>query len=102
MRALRSPSIVGRRLLIPLALWFSRDSGCALPLLALDKSEVQLVVTLRPVAELYTVIEPRALAEGYGERGSPLRDYAALGLHPFTMPPGERAAVPLLQRNCTS
>ena len=48
-----TPSISGRRLRVPLPLWFSRTSGSALPLVAMSAMPVQIEVDVRPWSELY-------------------------------------------------
>ena len=48
-----SPSIRGRRIYVPLPLWFSKSSGNALPLVALQGTPVQIEVDVRPWSELY-------------------------------------------------
>ena len=53
------PSIYGRTLLIPLHFWFCETVGQALPLVALQQSEVEIVVELRNANELFTVRDPR-------------------------------------------
>ena len=49
------PSIRSRKLYIPLNTWFSLDSRCAFPLLALQYNELTISVTLRPIQELFQV-----------------------------------------------
>ena len=49
------PSIRGRNLYIPLNSWFTIDSRCALPLVALQYNEVEISVTLRPIQDLFQV-----------------------------------------------
>jgi len=49
------PSIRGRNLYIPLNTWFSLNSRCAFPLVALQYSELEIRVTLRPIQELFQV-----------------------------------------------
>lgn len=50
-----SYKIMGRRIWIPLQLWFSRDSGLALPLIALQLHDVELYVRFRRLDDLYMV-----------------------------------------------
>lgn len=50
-----APSIPGRRLIIPLDFYFSKDAGLALPLIALQYHEVQVEIDLRKYPDLYTV-----------------------------------------------
>jgi hypothetical protein len=49
------PSIRGKTLYIPINTWFTLNSGCAFPLIALQYNELQISVTLRPIQELFTV-----------------------------------------------
>jgi len=49
------PSIRGRTLYIPLNLWFTLDSRCAFPLVALQYNELVVNVTLRPIQDLFQV-----------------------------------------------
>jgi hypothetical protein len=52
------PSIRGRELLIPINTWFTLNSGCAFPLIALQYNELYITVTLRPIQELFVVRDP--------------------------------------------
>jgi len=45
----------GKTLLIPLEFWFSQSPKVALPLIALQYTELTIRVTLRPIHELYTI-----------------------------------------------
>jgi hypothetical protein len=49
------PSIRGRQLFIPINTWFTLDSRCAFPLIALQYNELYINVTLRPIRELFQV-----------------------------------------------
>uniref|UniRef100_A0A6C0D245 Major capsid protein N-terminal domain-containing protein n=1 Tax=viral metagenome TaxID=1070528 RepID=A0A6C0D245_9ZZZZ len=49
------PSIRGRNLYIPINTWFTLNSGCAFPLIALQYNELNISVTLRPIQELFQV-----------------------------------------------
>jgi len=49
------PSFRSRKLYIPLNTWFTLDSRCAFPLIALQYNELTITVTLRPVQELFQV-----------------------------------------------
>jgi len=53
------PSIPAMDIKIPLPFWFHGKTGLALPLIALQYNEVYLDITLRPIYDLYTVIDPR-------------------------------------------
>ena len=49
------PSIRGRQLFIPINTWFTMDSRCAFPLVALQYNELHINVTIRPIRELFQV-----------------------------------------------
>lgn len=49
------PSIRGRTLYIPINSWFTLDSRCAFPLVALQYNELEITVTVRPIQELFQV-----------------------------------------------
>lgn len=49
------PSIMGRKLYIPIPFWFSNSSKIAFPLVALQYNELVVNLTLRPVYELYRI-----------------------------------------------
>jgi hypothetical protein len=49
------PSIRGRTLYIPINLWFTFNTECAFPLLALQYAELYLNITIRPIQELFQV-----------------------------------------------
>lgn len=57
MTTIPEPSIRSRQLVIPLHFWFAENPGLALPLAALQNSEVYINVTLRSIQDLYTVID---------------------------------------------
>lgn len=49
------PSIRGRQLYIPLNAWFCQSTYRAFPLIALQYAEMEIVVTLRKISELYRI-----------------------------------------------
>lgn len=49
------PSIRGRTLYIPINTWFSLDSRCAFPLVALQYNELEITVTMRSIQDLFQV-----------------------------------------------
>lgn len=61
------PSIVGRRLQVPLPFWFAESTFEALPLVSLQYHECEIQITLRPINELYTVLDNNGnqVAPGY-------------------------------------
>ena len=50
-----APSIRGRTLTIPLHFWFCESIGQALPLIALQHSEVQIIVDMKNLYQLFTI-----------------------------------------------
>jgi len=59
------PSIRGKKLYIPLNTWFTLDSRCAFPLLALQYNELQISITLRPIQELIVARDVFDLQNGF-------------------------------------
>jgi hypothetical protein len=55
---LNRPSIQGQTMYVPLPLWFSESATKALPLVALQYHECEIQLTLRPIQELYTILDP--------------------------------------------
>ena len=49
------PSILSRQLIIPIEPWFGVQSKTALPLVAIQYSEIAINITFRPVKELYRI-----------------------------------------------
>jgi len=69
-----APSIAGRVLTIPLHFWFCESIGSALPLIALQHSEVEFVIDLKNIYQLFTVRDVRETVAGvtntnFGMRG---------------------------------
>jgi len=52
------PSIPGRDITLPLSFWFSQSPSLALPLISLQYHECEVQLTLRPIRDLYTVLDP--------------------------------------------
>lgn len=50
------PSIVSRKLYIPLQYWFNKDPGNALPLVSLQYSETEIVVEIQPLMSLFRLL----------------------------------------------
>jgi hypothetical protein len=68
------PSIAGRRLQIPLPFWFAESTFEALPLVSLQYHECEVQLTLRPINQLYTVLDINGnqVAPGYQYNPSPI------------------------------
>ena len=52
------PSIFGQTIHVPLNFWFTDASSQALPLIALQNQECEVVLSLNPVQTLYTILDP--------------------------------------------
>jgi hypothetical protein len=50
-------SIKGRKVYVPLNFWFNRESGQALPLVALQYSDTEVTIEVRPLAQLYKLLK---------------------------------------------
>ena len=53
-----APSIPGRIIRVPLGLWFSDYIANSLPLVALQYHDCEITLKLRPIRDLYTVLDP--------------------------------------------
>lgn len=88
------PSIPGRTLLIPLHFWFCETVGQALPLVALQQSEVEIVVELYNAYSLFTTrdVRPTHLDSNgnstFGLRIPPDTSDDKFAMHHFLSPPG--------------
>ena len=65
------PSINTQKLYVPLIFWFNQNFGLALPLIALQKHEVFVTIELRPLKDLYTIIETDTSKSTYSYRVKP-------------------------------
>ena len=52
------PSIPRQTIYLPLPLWFSESFTKALPLVGLQYHECEIQITLRPIRELYSILDP--------------------------------------------
>ena len=59
------PSIRGRTLYIPLNAWFSLKSQMAFPLTSLQYNELHIVLTFRPIRELFSILDVSDIANEY-------------------------------------
>lgn len=78
------PSIRSRQLVIPLHFWFCENPGLALPLVSMQNSETFINVVLRPLNQLYTVIDVAPASPTYGTRIQPTSSQA---MNLFLTPP---------------
>ena len=52
-----NPSIKGRKLMVPLPFWFSRNTAMALPIIALQYQYIEITLELRNIEELYQIYD---------------------------------------------
>lgn len=98
------PSIPGRVLQIPLHFWFCEDIGKALPLVALQYSEVEIIVELNNAYTLFTTIDVNPLhtannpdgTGSYGSRVAPDTSNSLYQLSNFLSPPNYTATAPTI------
>jgi hypothetical protein len=81
------PSIAGRVLSIPLHFWFCEKVGTALPLVALQHSQVDIRVELRNMYQLFTVREVRPNLTKSGLRIAPDSSSTVYNMSNFLSPP---------------
>jgi hypothetical protein len=96
------PSIRGKKLYIPLLAWFCYSSKLALPLIALQYQDLFIRVEMRPIRELFTILNVQQPlnnikyvcpqinginSDGTGERHSPNSASATDQMWVFTQPP---------------
>ena len=98
------PSIYGRNLHIPLHFWFCENVGAALPLIALQHSEVEIVVELKNIYQLFTVLDVRETIGGtanpnFGTRIAPDTSSNLFFINNFLSPPlyNRTAAIPAVE-----
>lgn len=84
-------SIPGRTLQIPLHFWFCESMGKALPLVALQYSDVEIVVELRNMYELFTTIDVNPASLTYGQRQAPDTANNLFNMSRFLSPPSLNA-----------
>ena len=68
------PSIAGRTLQVPLPFWFTESTFESLPLISLQYQECEVQITLRPINQLYRVLDSNGnqVAPGYQYNPSPV------------------------------
>jgi hypothetical protein len=85
--ALAEPSIQGTVLTIPLHFWFCEDVGSALPLIAIQQSEVDIVVELNNIYSLFTVRDVDPTSPTFGQRIAPDPSNSLYAINNFLSPP---------------
>jgi hypothetical protein len=91
------PSILARDLVIPLHFWFCEDIGTALPLVALQYSEVEIVVEFASIYDLFTIRDVRDSSVSmfsnqpgrptFGQRIRADPAFSEFAMHHFLSPP---------------
>jgi hypothetical protein len=56
-----APSIPQRLIRVPLGLWFSDFIANSLPLVGLEYHEAEIAIKLRPIRDLYTILDPNGI-----------------------------------------
>jgi hypothetical protein len=82
-----APAIQGRELVIPLHFWFCENIGASLPLVALQYSEVEIVVEFKNIYDLFTVRDVRQSSPTFGMRIAPDLAAPEFGMNRFLSPP---------------
>ena len=73
------PSIINRKIYLPLIFWFNKYASVSLPLIAIQKSEIYINFTFRKLQELYTVIDYAGVSGGTGYRVKPTKTNHYIG-----------------------
>lgn len=73
-----APSIVNRRIYLPLIFWFNKYASMSFPLIAIQKKIINIEFNLRPLSELYTVIDYAGVG-GSGYRVKPSKPNHYIG-----------------------
>ena len=82
------PSIRGRKIYIPLNIWFTLSSKMAFPLVSLQYNEMHIEVTMRPIKELYVIRDISKFIKNYsanttGSVGDYIQPEFTNNLHQF-------------------
>ena len=78
------PSIFGQDIHIPLNFWFTDAASQALPLIALQYQDCEVVITLNPAQSLYTILDPSGnrVAPQYRETATSRNSNVYIGNNP--------------------
>jgi len=77
------PSILGRKIKVPLDFWFSKNSGSALPLISLQYHEVRIEMTLRKINDLYNILDALNTSASHDLRIKPSSSLEYTRIHNF-------------------
>ena len=67
------PSIINRKIYLPLIFWFNKLSSMSFPLIAIQKTIMYITFNFRKLQDLYTVIDYTGDIGGTGKRSKPIR-----------------------------
>jgi hypothetical protein len=87
MSSSSEPSIPGTVLTIPLHFWFCEDVGSALPLIAIQQSEVDIVIELNNIYSLFTIRDVDSSSPTFGQRIAPNPANSLYSINNFLSPP---------------
>ena len=81
-----APSIINRKIYLPLIFWFNKFASMCFPLIAIQKTIMYITFTFRALKELYTVIDYAGISGGTGKRVKPgkVNHYIGNFLNPLT------------------
>jgi hypothetical protein len=79
IQQLNRPSIFGQTIYVPLPLWFSESISKALPLVGLQYHDCEIQLTLAPIQNLYTILDPSGFRVRPGFRVQASEDAIAIG-----------------------
>ena len=74
-----APSIINRKIYLPLIFWFNKFSSMSFPLVAIQKTELNINLTFRRLRDLYTVIDYTGVIGGTGFRVRPSKTNHYIG-----------------------
>ena len=74
-----APSIINRKLYIPLVFWFNKFASMSFPLISVQYTTININFTFRRLQELYTVIDYAGVLGGTGYRVKPTKPNHYIG-----------------------
>lgn len=74
-----APSIVNRKIYLPLIFWFNKFASMSFPLVSIQKTIIYINFTFRRLQELYTVIDYAGVSGGTGYRVKPSKSNHYIG-----------------------
>ena len=73
------PSIEKQIIYVPFAFWFNKNPGLALPLIALQYMDLEVYIDIKPIYDLYTIIETDTNTTNSGKRIKPTSEHHNIG-----------------------